>query len=332
MSEDANADILLITCVKSKGARPCAAKDLYTSALFKKQRAYAEKAGVPWFILSAEHGLVAPDEWLAPYERYLADTPASYRAAWGSWIAARLELLAGPLQDKVVEIHAGATYIDAVRPELEKLGARLVDPLRGLQMGHRLAWYGDIAIEPASQVDAVDTCVQVLRDPSKALSPEEFTAAGRPASDKPGLYSWWVDHSGADALTRGLGLEVQPGLIYAGLAGATRWPSGMRSNNTLWLRVMTMHLGGNHEFSTFRRTLGAILAHAQGSTHVDEDALTQWMHAHLRLVIVPYDDRDVLGRLERDVLLELDPPLNLQGMPSTPVRLRLKELRRAITT
>ena len=112
MTGSSDADIILVTCVKSKTARPSAAKDLYTSPLFKKQRTYAEKIGVPWFILSAEHGLVAPNEWLAPYERYLPETPASYRAAWGRWVASRLELLAGPLQDKVIEIHAGSTYLD----------------------------------------------------------------------------------------------------------------------------------------------------------------------------------------------------------------------------
>jgi hypothetical protein len=125
-------------------------------------------------------------------------------------------------------------------------------------------------------------------------------------------------------------LPVASGLIYAGLAGATRWPSGKRSNSTLWLRVTTMHLGRNHEFSTFRRTLGAILAEATGARHIDEEALTQWMNNHLRIVIIPYDDGDALGRLERIVLDELDPPLNLQGMRSTAVRERLKELRRAI--
>ena len=55
------------------------------------------------------------------------------------------------------------------------------------------------------------------------------------------------------------------------------------------------------------------------------------MYAHLRLIAVPYDDRDQLGRLERDVLAHLDPPLNLQGMATTPLRARLKELRREIT-
>ncbi|WP_006244492.1 DUF6884 domain-containing protein [Mycolicibacterium tusciae] len=331
MIGDSSTDIVLVTCVKSKLNRPAAAKDLYISALFKKQRAYAEMLGVPWFILSAEHGLVAPNEWLAPYERYLPDTPASYRAAWGLWVASRLELLAGTLQDKVIEIHAGSTYLDAVRPELEKRGARVVNPLEGLKMGPRLGWYGDTATEPVAEANDIEPCVQALSDADAALSPEEFIARGRASYDRPGLYSWWVDEEGAENLSRGLRLEVAPGLIYAGLAGATRWPSGMRSNNTLWLRVMTMHLGGNHEFSTFRRTLGAIIAHSDGVTQIDEDGLTRWMHSHLRLVTVPYDDRDVLGRLERDVLGELDPPLNLQHMEPTPIRRRLKELRRSIT-
>jgi hypothetical protein len=323
-------DIVLVTCVKSKGTRPAAAKDLYTSALFRKQRGYAERAGVPWFILSAEHGLVSPDEWLAPYERFIADTTAAYRSAWGAWVAARLELLAGPLNAKVIEIHAGSTYLEAIRPHLDSLGARIIDPLHGLSMGQRLAWYGPVEEMPARAGDDVIRCVGELRDSSSAMSPDEFTTEGKSAVDRPGLYSWWVDQVGADDLTRGLGLPVEPGLIYAGLAGATRWPSGRQSKNTLWLRVMTMHLGGNHEFSTFRRTLGSVLAQANGAKHIDEDSLTQWMRRHLRIIAIPFDDRDALGRLERDVLDKLDPPLNLQGMGLTPIRRRLKELRRAI--
>src|SRR5680860_82227 len=87
------ASLLLVACVKAKAAAPAAARDLYVSPLFRKERDYAERSGVPWFILSAEHGLVAPDEWLAPYERYLPDTPRSFRSAWGHWVAERLELL-----------------------------------------------------------------------------------------------------------------------------------------------------------------------------------------------------------------------------------------------
>ncbi|MGA7055587.1 MAG: hypothetical protein WBZ37_30870 [Mycobacterium sp.] len=74
---------------------------------------------------------------------------------------------------------------------------------------------------------------------------------------------------------------------------------------------MTVHLGGNHEFSTFRLTLGAILAETAGAAQIDEMLLTRWMNDHLRIVTIPFQDSDVLGRLERDVLERLDPPLNL---------------------
>jgi hypothetical protein len=57
--ESASVDVVLVTCVKSKRSRPAAAKELYISPLFQKQRAYVEQTGLPWFILSAEHGLVA---------------------------------------------------------------------------------------------------------------------------------------------------------------------------------------------------------------------------------------------------------------------------------
>lgn len=328
------SDIILVSCVKSKRSRPAAAKDLYTSSLFKKERAYAERSGKPWFILSAEHGLVAPDEWLAPYERYLADTTAEFRQAWGAWVAARLELLAGPICGAVIEVHASATYLKAAQPHLERLGAHVLDPLRGLTMGQRLAWYPAASSPPDSvgeSSDSVRQFVTALQSVEDSMSPDEFLARGQSAADAAGLYSWWVDDVGADQLSRGLGLPVAPGLIYAGLAGATRWPSGARSNNTLWLRISTMHLGGNHEFSTFRRTLGGILASASGTRTVDESTLTAWMRRHLRLVIVPSQDRDTLGRLEKDVLAELEPPLNLQGMTRTPLRMRLKQLRRAVT-
>jgi hypothetical protein len=92
-----------------------------------------------------------------------------------------------------------------------------------------------------------------------------------------------------------------------------------------------MHLGGRHEFSTFRRTIGAILAHTTQSPQVNEVALTEWMHDHLRVITVPYDDADTLGKTEGSVLELLDPPLNLQGMSPTPVREQLRTLRSAVS-
>ncbi len=89
-----------------------------------------------------------------------------------------------------------------------------------------------------------------------------------------------------------------------------------------------MHLGGRHEFSTFRLSLGSILASTEGEPAIDEDKLTAWMHQHLRVVAIPFPDANTLGELERDVLRALDPPLNLDKVPKNRVRTRLSELRR----
>lgn len=327
--------LLLVACVKEKLSVPAAARDLYVSPLFRKEREYAEHSGLPWFILSAEHGLVAPDEWHSPYERYLPETAPSFRWAWGTWVVERLELLTGSLADRTIEIHAGSTYVEALRAPLEAKGASLFEPLAGLAMGQRLAWYRGSggrsdelgASDNGLHAAAEDFCTRLI-DESIATTPAELIARGPADLRVPGLYSWWIDPVGAADLSAGLGLRLAPGLIYAGLAGATRWPSGRPSTNTLWSRISGMHLGGRHEFSTFRRTLGSILATARREQQIDEARLTTWMHEHLKVIAVPFEDADTLGRLESDVLRRLDPPLNLQGMALTATRRRLKELRR----
>lgn len=92
-----------------------------------------------------------------------------------------------------------------------------------------------------------------------------------------------------------------------------------------------MHLGGRHEFSTFRLSLGAILGNAWRASEIDEVRLTGWMHEHLRVVAIPVEDADTLDGVETRVLRELDPSLNLDKIPQSPVRTRLTELRRGFS-
>lgn len=92
-------------------------------------------------------------------------------------------------------------------------------------------------------------------------------------------------------------------------------------------RITRMHLGGNRQGSTLRRTLAAILTAARRGDAITETALTAWMNAHLTVVAHTVTDPDTLGRLETDVLHRLDPPLNLNDMPASPVRQRLRQLR-----
>jgi hypothetical protein len=334
-SSAAPADLILIACVKQKLDHPAPARDLYTSDLFRKEREYAARSGVPWFVLSAKHGLVDPDEQLEPYDLHLAKTPAAYRDSWGARVVLQLEGLESPLDGKVIELHAGAAYADAIRDRLAGRGAQVREPLQGLQLGPRLAWYRrTLAVDkPTSDfngpphIDAQDF-IEALTDSGRAQSPAELLERNGVGLRSPGLYSWWVDEGGAVDLAEGLGFDVCPGLIYAGLAGATRSRSGLKSKNTLWGRIAGMHLGGRHEFSTFRLSLGSILASARDEADIVEDELTAWMHQHLWVLAIPFEDADTLAELESDVLRALDPPLNLDKVAKNPLRARLSELRR----
>ena len=176
-------------------------------------------------------------------------------------------------------------------------------------------------------------------DESPALVPARDWPAGLTCLDLPGLYAWWADEAGAADLSRGLGVTIAPERIYAGQAGATYWPSGKVSDNTLGKRIGQMHLGGKVRMSAFRQTLAAVLfdqlgVQVQASmliTPASEQALTEWMREHLSIAVHPHDDRDSLAGLEHAVLQRLDPPLNLGHMAATPVRERLTELRRRIS-
>lgn len=154
--------------------------------------------------------------------------------------------------------------------------------------------------------------------------------------DQPGLYAWWVNAAGAQGLSEGLGHLVPPGLIYAGQAGATRWPSGKRSPATLASRIRAGHLGHSIDGSTFRLTLAAILQADLGLemrtakylTASSEAQLTNWMFEHLSVSLYPVATGETLAALEDAVLAELDPPLNLEGMAVTPIRSALSRRRR----
>lgn len=224
------ADVVLVGCVKRKLSHGARAKELYVSDYFVKMRRYAEHARRPWFILSAEHGLVSPDAWIEPYERYLPDTPPDYRWAWGRRAAEMLDGALGGLTGMVIEVHAGSAYIDAVQPPLAARGAVVIDQLHGLSIGRRLSWY--LNHQQPQPVDLGDV-VSRLRDSSSARSLSDVLATSGAGLRSPGLYTWWVDGAGADHLTAGLGHPIQAGLIYAGLAGATK-SGGSASSNTLW--------------------------------------------------------------------------------------------------
>lgn len=323
-------DVVLVGCTRSKAPAARPAAELFTGARFTKARELAIRSRKPWYVLSAKFGLLAPDELVAPYDVYLPDQSLEYRDAWGRWVTAQLAAR-HELRGAVVEVHAGQAYCEPLRRPFEEAGAVLRLPLAGLRQGEQLAYYDRAshrAVVPQEPAATTVPDVSYLLDEGNAAVPDDFLSRGRAATDAPGLYSWWVDQAGAQALSAGLGHHVAQGLIYAGRAGGQR-PSGKVSTNTLWGRVGGMHLGGNRNFSTFRLTLTAALRDS-GAAVDDEAALTGWMHEHLRVAVLPLPAAVVLATEERLLGLS-DPPLNLQGVPPTPLRRTLSRLRSEIS-
>ena len=143
MSMSGRRRIGLVSCVKSKLGRPAPARELYTSALFRGARHFVERTCERWFILSAQHGLVEPDQVLAPYERTLTTAPLSVRREWSHVVVAQLEERLGhDLSPFVFEVHAGAAYTNfGLVDRLAALSARVEQPLEGLRQGERLHYY-----------------------------------------------------------------------------------------------------------------------------------------------------------------------------------------------
>lgn len=125
--------IVLVACSKKKAKAEVRAEDLYTSAIFKKARAYAERHGDRWYILSALHGLTEPSQLLKPYNVTLREYRRREREQWAHChVLSRLPRTA-PRGWKII-ILAGRTYFEHLEPELIRRGYQVEIPMRGMDI------------------------------------------------------------------------------------------------------------------------------------------------------------------------------------------------------
>lgn len=130
--------VILVSCVKSKRTSASAAQDLYTSDLFLSMRTYAQQNADQWFILSAEHGVLRPDEVIAPYEKTLNKMLKAERLEWAEKVQCRLLELMPP--DASIVVLAGERYREGIVPFLGARGYSVEVPMTGLKFGFQLRW------------------------------------------------------------------------------------------------------------------------------------------------------------------------------------------------
>ena len=93
-----------------------------------------------WYILSAEYGLVLPNQVIAPYERTLNTMPVTARRAWADRVGQQLAA-AVPDLARVVFL-AGERYREFLVRPLAEHGVTVSVPMRGLRIGEQLRWLG----------------------------------------------------------------------------------------------------------------------------------------------------------------------------------------------
>ena len=126
--------IVIIGCGKSKKSTAMTAENIYTSTLFSLSRKYAQLNSDRWFIVSAKHGLIAPDTVIEPYEQLLTGSLAPIAAKIQKQIR---DCDSFPIAESI-QVIAGRKYVDALR--LTSVSEKICCPVEGMPLFRRMAW------------------------------------------------------------------------------------------------------------------------------------------------------------------------------------------------
>ena len=152
--------------------------------------------------------------------------------------------------------------------------------------------------EVSAQQPSVEELVTAL---SRAQRMSVESVGDSPDLGRRGVYAWYADMGGHSILRQaGLvgGDEDRP--VYIGKTLARR---GFRQ------RVLGMHIHGNAENSTLRKTLAGVLKAAGRSP----DDVSNYMRAHLSVALLPVDSDALIPGIERNLIESLEPVLCVEG-------------------
>jgi cytoplasmic iron level regulating protein YaaA (DUF328/UPF0246 family) len=126
--------IVLISCASQKRSSRSKAKDLYISALFKKNLAYARRLNPDTiYILSAKYGLLDLDTEIEPYNLTLNTMSAGNIRNWAERVLQQLREVVDVRQDHFIFL-AGIKYRKYLIPHLVSYEI----PMEGLTIGKQL--------------------------------------------------------------------------------------------------------------------------------------------------------------------------------------------------
>ncbi|MEQ8387040.1 MAG: hypothetical protein RH949_32255 [Coleofasciculus sp. A1-SPW-01] len=134
-----NRQILLIAGVAKKLNYKAPAIELYCSPLFKATRRYADATANEFYLLSALHGVVHPQQILEPYECNPYKLSPFQRRAWCNKVINQLRAIA-PLGAEFVILGGRQYYAGIIEPLEAAQLYTVTTPLAGLAIGRKLHW------------------------------------------------------------------------------------------------------------------------------------------------------------------------------------------------
>ena len=244
--------ICLVACTSRKGDQPAPAELIYKSPLFSAARSYAKKRANQWFILSAKHGLLSPNDVIDPYNESLMSKSESQIQRWAKGVHKAFTAHVPP-GGRVIFL-AGSVYRSQLASRFEVEGRETAAPLSALGIGSQVAWLQKVERETerlahTDRFYALLTRVMALNaGPKRRLSQQ--TAAS--VKHTRGIYFFFED--GEFRMTS----PFQRRVVRIGTHAVSQG-----SKATLWNRLRTHRGGadgqGNHRGSIFRLHVGESL-------------------------------------------------------------------------
>ena len=136
----APTDFVLISCSKSKLTERAAVRELYTGTLFQKAVAWAERHGYDWFVISALHGLLTPDQTIAPYDYSLKHRRGSRERESWAYLAINADLTKHVAKGSHAFLIMPELYRRYIQHELDRQSITYTNPLQHLAIGEQMRW------------------------------------------------------------------------------------------------------------------------------------------------------------------------------------------------
>lgn len=244
--------VCLVACTSRKGDQPATAEFIYRSPLFFAARSYAQRRADQWFILSAKHGLLSPEEVITPYNESLLKQSEAQRQAWAADVHRTLNARV-PIGGRVIFL-AGSAYRSYLAPAFEADGRETAAPMSALGIGSQVSWLQKVESEHArlGYIDRFYALLARVAALNTGLGRKLSQQTAASVRHKRGIYFFFED--GEMRMTS----PFEHRVVRIGTHAVSEG-----SKATLWNRLRTHRGGGNglgnHRGSIFRLHVGESL-------------------------------------------------------------------------